>query len=300
MAGNYAYVVIAGVGYLCAVIDSKLAMSNLTVRVLVAIVGIPLVVAVIVTGGWLLAVFCALVSALGAGELYHMARAKGTVALTPIGIATAALIPLAMYAGGSAAIPPLMVAACLVVLMLQLVRGIHGAISTLGVTALGMLYPALLLVWLIPLRQWNPASELDGAWLVLALVTGIWICDTAAYFVGRAIGRRRLAPTVSPKKTWEGALAGGAASILWCTAVVPAVLAWGTPWLGAAIGAIIGSVGQIGDLAESVLKRDAGVKDSSAIIPGHGGVLDRFDSVIATAPVVYGLLVVLQWFSLVP
>ncbi len=275
-------------------------MTNLAQRVLVAVVGIPLVIATIVAGGWILAVLCALIAALGADELYRMARAKGVDAVSSVGIATAALIPLVHQSGWGIPIPALLTAACLVALLVHLRRGVGGALSAIGVTVLGMIYPSLFVFWLLPLRQWNPVTWLDGAWLLLAVITGIWICDTVAYFVGLSMGRRPLAPQISPKKTWEGAIAGGAASILWCSGVLPLLLSWGTIWLGALIGCIIATIGQMGDLAESLLKRDAGVKDSSAIIPGHGGILDRFDSLIATAPVVYGLLALGRWLNLVP
>ncbi len=275
-------------------------MTNLAQRVLVAVVGIPLMIATIVAGGWILAVLCSLIAALGADELYRMARAKGVDAISTVGIATAALIPLVHQSGWGIPIPALLTAACLVALLVHLRRGVEGALSALGVTVLGMIYPSLFVLWLLPLRQWNRVTWLDGAWLLLAVITGIWICDTVAYFVGLSRGRRPLAPIISPKKTWEGAIAGGAASILWCSIAVPLLLSWGTIWLGALIGCIIATIGQMGDLAESLLKRDAGVKDSSAIIPGHGGILDRFDSLIATAPAVYGLLALGRWLTLVP
>jgi phosphatidate cytidylyltransferase len=114
----------------------------------------------------------------------------------------------------------------------------------------------------------------------------IWAGDSAAYYGGRALGRRLLAPTVSPKKTVEGAIAGFVASV--AVGVIGGVYFLGEPWLNlAGISAVTAVVGQIGDLAESVLKRSAGVKDSSSILPGHGGILDRLDSIFFAAPVFY-------------
>ena len=111
--------------------------------------------------------------------------------------------------------------------------------------------------------------------LILLLVP-IWVGDVAALFVGRAVGRRLLAPKVSPKKTWEGAVANFVA----CTLAAVALVAFlGAPWwAGAAVGALAGLVGQVGDLLQSALKRIAGLKDSGGVLPGHGGVLDRLDS----------------------
>ncbi len=116
-----------------------------------------------------------------------------------------------------------------------------------------------------------------------------WIGDSAAYYVGRRFGKRKLAPTVSPKKTWEGAVASVAASaifgILYLRKFMPLV-----PWWEVAVMAIIGNIaGQLGDLTESAIKRGAGMKDSGNMLPGHGGMLDRVDSSLFALPVVYGI-----------
>jgi phosphatidate cytidylyltransferase len=136
---------------------------------------------------------------------------------------------------------------------------------------------------------WRFAVLLRNAspyWLMFALALS-WVGDIAAYYVGRAIGRHRLAPRVSPKKSWEGAAASVAASIvfgwLFLHAMLPQVPVW-----HAMILAGIGNVaGQVGDLAESAIKRGAGVKDSGTILPGHGGFLDRVDSTLFAMPVIY-------------
>jgi len=125
----------------------------------------------------------------------------------------------------------------------------------------------------------------DGPWLLLFALAITWANDTVAYFVGRAIGKHPLAPALSPKKTWEGAVAGVVASLLmgwlfslWLKAPVPHLLAM------AALGNV---AGQVGDLLESAYKRSAGVKDSGGLLPGHGGVLDRIDALILAIPVVW-------------
>jgi len=124
--------------------------------------------------------------------------------------------------------------------------------------------------------------------LILLLYVIIWSGDSAAYYGGRAFGRHLLAPKVSPKKTIEGAVAGLAGSVITGTAL--GVWLLGEPWLRlAGISALTAVVGQTGDLAESVLKRSAGVKDSSSILPGHGGILDRLDSLLFATPVFYWL-----------
>jgi len=126
-----------------------------------------------------------------------------------------------------------------------------------------------------------------GGYTVISILSIIWICDTAAYHTGVAIGRHKLFPRVSPNKTWEGAVAGFVAAILSALAARALVL----EYIGVAdaivLGCIVGVFGQVGDLFESTLKRDAGVKDSSNLLPGHGGVLDRFDSLLFVAPLAY-------------
>ncbi|RPI02221.1 MAG: phosphatidate cytidylyltransferase [Ignavibacteriae bacterium] len=126
-----------------------------------------------------------------------------------------------------------------------------------------------------------------GGYTVIAVFASIWMCDTAAYFAGSAFGKHRLFERVSPKKTWEGALFGFLFSIITMVASKILVLAYLSYLHAIVIGVLIGIFGQLGDLIESRFKRDAGVKDSSHIIPGHGGVYDRFDSLVYISPIVY-------------
>lgn len=153
-----------------------------------------------------------------------------------------------------------------------LVRGVtpqaRGALVASGF--LVIVPPALALAWL-------PARE------VLAVLVLVWIADTAAYFCGRAWGRRKLAPSISPGKTWEGAAGGvgGALAYAIILAAFTARLAW-APALAAAAALAVISI--VGDLFESAAKRQAGVKDSGALLPGHGGILDRIDSATAALP----------------
>ncbi len=126
-----------------------------------------------------------------------------------------------------------------------------------------------------------------GGYTVISLLVMIWICDSAAYYIGSAIGNHKLFQRASPNKSWEGAIAGFLFAII--TSIIAKFLLLNYLPLESAIiiGSIVGTFGQLGDLFESILKRDAGVKDSSLIIPGHGGVLDRFDSLIFVSPIVY-------------
>lgn len=131
-----------------------------------------------------------------------------------------------------------------------------------------------------------------GLALVLSIVLIVWLCDTAAYLAGSTIGHRKLAPHISPGKSIEGSLAGLVAAII---AGAVAFAAFGAErWqVGAAFGAVVGVAGQLGDLAESLMKRQAGVKDSGTLLPGHGGILDRIDALLFAFPA--ALLTVQAW-----
>lgn len=146
---------------------------------------------------------------------------------------------------------------------------------------------------------WRFATDLrgvqrEGVHLLFFALALNWIGDTAAYYVGRRFGRHRLAPVISPKKSWEGAIASAAASLLFGILYVGKVRPQ-IPWWDVAAMAIAGNVaGQFGDLAESALKRGAGVKDSGNILPGHGGMLDRVDSALFALPVLYGMYMLIS------
>ena len=155
------------------------------------------------------------------------------------------------------------------------------ALLNLSTTLFGVLYVSLFFGTLIGVR------EIGGGYMVMSMFVTIWICDSAAFHVGSSMGTHKLYPRVSPNKTWEGAVAGLIFAILTAVAARHFVLAF-LPMSGAiVIGVIVGTVGQMGDLVESLMKRDAGVKDSSTLIPGHGGAFDRFDSILLVAPCVY-------------
>jgi phosphatidate cytidylyltransferase len=154
---------------------------------------------------------------------------------------------------------------------------------------LWMLAPTIYLAWLashfVLLRDLPDGRE----WVLLVILT-VWITDSGAYFVGRAIGRHKLAPAVSPGKTWEGAIGGQVAGL---AALVGMSAAFGLDLpIGHAIilGLLVPFVGQVGDLAESALKRGLGIKDSSHLFPGHGGMVDRLDSLLFAGPTLYWYL----------
>lgn len=165
------------------------------------------------------------------------------------------------------------------------------ALTFTGAAYIGWLLSAFILLRQLdtPLRAGllAPLNIPPGAAWVFLVLAITWIQDSAAYFVGRSIGRTRMAPILSPKKTWEGFAGGLVASILTAAVAVP-LLGLPISLLSAAlIGAAAGIAGPLGDLGESLIKRQVGVKDSGTLIPGHGGILDRMDSLLFTAPVIY-------------
>lgn len=196
------------------------------------------------------------------------------------------------------------------VFLVELFRNKGSGVLNLGTTLLGCLYVSFFFGSLIGIRElFVPAdfpvyrffpgqgpgvtdetAAIIGRWggyTVITIFASIWCCDSAAYFAGRAFGRHKLFERVSPKKTWEGAIAGLVAAVAAFLVGRSMALPFLTLQEAVVCGVIVGVAGQLGDLTESLLKRDAGVKDSSAIIPGHGGVLDRFDSVMFVSPLLF-------------
>ena len=154
------------------------------------------------------------------------------------------------------------------------------ALQNMGATIVGIAYVILPWSFMIIIRT----REL-GAMFLITLFFCTWSCDVAAYFVGSNLGRNLLCEKVSPKKTWEGFIGGAAASFL-CGGILALIFSF-PPVPLLLMGLLCGIAGQLGDLGESVLKREAGVKDTGSIIPGHGGLLDRFDSILVNATLAF-------------
>ena len=277
--------------------------GNLLRRLAFSAVAIPAAVALIYLGGWPLAALLAVAGCLGVREVYDFGARLGIDPLRRSGMAAALLTPLATYwAKGSEvhfAEPALYLAAVWLIAVVALAawrRGPGGKpLAAVAVTVFGAVYAGSLPAFALVLRHPSgvgPSSWVGAALLLFPLAV-TWIGDTAAYAGGTAIGGPKLAPTLSPRKTWAGALAGLAFSLLAAGAYARWVLApAGRPvGLAAALamGAAIAVAGQVGDVSESVFKREVGLKDSSTLIPGHGGVLDRLDSLYFVLPVTAGL-----------
>ena len=279
-------------------------------RVAVAVVGIPLVLAALLVGGWLLGSVLAAVAVIATVELFRLAHAVRPYAV-PGTLASGMIVLLATAypTPVRAAVPMLAVLLILVLVTLAFsiwLRWPEGQpLEAVAVTLLGPLYLGCTLAFAMFLRH-LPASVSDSGaverWqatgFVLLPVASIWVGDSAAYFAGRAWGRRRLFPAASPGKTVVGGvagLAGSTAAGALIAALMPSAFqeAAVSVTTGALIGALLGVVAPIGDAAKSVLKREAGVKDSGRLLPGHGGFLDRVDSLLFAFPVTYAVFLLL-------
>jgi phosphatidate cytidylyltransferase len=271
---------------------------NLAQRIGFAAVAIPLALGVVWYGGWLLVALVALIAVLGTRELYGLFQRAGSRAIDAAGLVAAAVLPPTVYlavARDNAAVAaawPFAVALWVMLVMtaaLATRQPTERPLETVATTVFGVCYTGALPAFLIGLRHAEYAERSwAGASLVFFPLVVTWVCDTAAMFAGRTIGGPKLAPTVSPGKTRVGAVAGVIGALL----VAPCFALWIFPAVGVAaplaalllIAAVLSVVGQVGDLVESLFKREAGVKDSSHLIPGHGGVLDRFDSLYFVVP----------------
>jgi phosphatidate cytidylyltransferase len=274
-------------------------MSNLTVRVLVAVVAIPLILAACYLGGPYFFLFTTALIVMSANEFYSLAKAKDIEPSAVLGITSAGVFNAIVYSTGLGPAIDFLVVILLVAMMSELAKkrteGVSGVFANVGTTYTGIIYIGLFGGMLTAIRQRVGIENVlrndreAGLFMAAVLVT-IWICDSAAYFAGTGMGKHKMSKFVSPNKSWEGAVAGFifavAASVAAHYLILPAL-----PLRAAlGMGVIVGTFGQAGDFAESLFKRDAGVKDSSGLIPGHGGVFDRFDSLIFAAPLIYLLL----------
>jgi phosphatidate cytidylyltransferase len=275
-------------------------VSELTRRIIFAVIAAPVAIAIVYVGDWALAILLSVLAALAAWELYRIARESGSLPLEPAGIGLAALLPIAVHAQRlglyTLSLTTLVALALLLFASAIWLRGPAGKpLASVAITAFGVMY-ASLFSYIYALRYHDYAvGARAGTALVLLPVLLTWVTDIGAYVFGRTFGRKKLIPSISPGKTVEGAVGGLGLAIVICLIYVRFILMpyaqLGLTIQGAVLFAILISVAaQTGDLAESLLKREGGVKDSSRIIPGHGGILDRFDSLLFVMPIAFLLL----------
>ncbi len=237
-------------------------------------------------GGWYFGAIVVLIALAAQHEFYAMLQKGGSPAWNVAGFLLGGLLILSPL--WKAAIPLGVLLVVGMVVWTVFASGANPAHYLAG-TLVGAVYPAGLLGYMLALRvaQGPRVGNMEAFYLLLTLFLLIWATDIMAYFVGRGLGRHPLAPTISPKKTWEGAI-GGALGAMGVAVVLKITL---LPFLGwphlVVLALICGVISQLGDLAESRIKRAVSVKDSGTLLPGHGGVLDRFDAMILAAPVMY-------------
>ncbi len=248
----------------------------------------------------------ALLSLIGTKELYNAVRKQGGQPSEFLGILACVAFQLsAWFQNGqkfAPYLPALLLLLVITTLLTELGKRRPKPIVTIGTTLLGAVYVGWLFSYLTLLHGMQPgmirfsganipllippiAHTTPGEWLVIFVSACTWMCDTGALFAGQAFGQHKLAPNVSPGKTWEGSVGGVLTSLLTGAALgywlhLPMVHALG-------LAALCAVAGQVGDLCESALKRDLGVKDFGTVLPGHGGILDRIDSMLFSAPLAY-------------
>jgi phosphatidate cytidylyltransferase len=267
------------------------SLSSLTQRILSLLVLVPLAVLGIFFGGWVLTIFVAAIVCLAGWELDSIFRKGDFKPSRLLLIIGAPALVIARQWGGFPASDGVLALLILIIMTLHTVafeKGTNSAAVDFCITLGGVLYLGWLGSYIISLRNIP-----NGLWWSLLVLPAISFADGGAYLIGRALGRHKMAPVLSPKKTWEGYLGGILVSI-----PLSALLAWFwsyqsstlQPWHGALIGLIMATIAPMGDFGESMLKRQFGVKDSSNLIPGHGGFLDRIDSFLWAGVLGYYLI----------
>jgi len=260
---------------------------SLAKRMTVAIWGIPLLVVCTLVGGLLFLALILTAHWLIVREFCRLAQKKGFPANPAIPTAFGSLLIIALYFEFWWAIPFL----AALLLLTEVVRKDNQPFHRLGLYALSWLYISLFLSCMVLIRQHGGPRHLDGAVWILLMLTTTWICDTAAYWGGSKWGKSRLHSKASPNKTVAGFVFGAVAGLIWAAAWTQLPGIRYTVIDGIALGIIVGFVGQAGDLVESMYKRAADVKDSSDFLKGHGGVLDRFDSLLFASPVLLAYII---------
>jgi phosphatidate cytidylyltransferase len=250
-------------------------------RVLTAAIGLPLVVAITYQGGWLFTSAVAIVAAISFDEFLNISAIDRTDRVGRWFLPFGAAVTASFFLGSEWIVATLAIS-ILVLMSMTLASPVSVARNRVMGAAAGLVYTCLLPGFLIMLTS-NA---------VLVLLGVVWAGDSAAYYGGRAFGRHRLAAVISPKKTAEGAVVGTVASLIVGIVLARVLIdesSRGSLWVFGIVVLATAVAAQLGDLTESSIKRSAGIKDSSALLPGHGGMLDRIDSLLFAAPVFYFL-----------
>lgn len=249
------------------------------------LIGVAFIGSSVFLGPWGLAIVISVVASAAAAEFFGILRRERRLPNELFGLGAVALMPIAAAARGleglTAVVSFIVIASLLWHLSFRQVRA-----SDTAVTVFGVVYVGFTMAHLVLIRQLDAGTE-----LALATVASVWANDTFAYLVGSSLGRHKMAPHISPNKSWEGFAAGTVfTTAVWVAVAFLADTGLSVGWL-ALVGVAASMAAVVGDLAESRLKREAAIKDSGSLLPGHGGFLDRFDSMILVSIVSYYMLV---------
>jgi len=265
-------------------------MKNITIRIAVAAVGIPLLLIFIRHSTATLSTVIILLQSIGLWEWSRLSRLREHH--VPV-VGTAAVV-LALdgvvFSSGQNGWIAVFIAALAFLFLWEVFRRSRKPLADLSFALLFVFYVGLSFALWYPLQTMAEAVRFAPMGAVILLLVSTWVCDTAAYFVGSTLGKHKLFPAASPNKTIEGFIAG-----LVFTTVVPLAAA-GLGWIHLrtldylVLPLMVGIAGQLGDLLESLMKREAQINDSSALLPGHGGILDRFDSLLISSPILFSYL----------
>jgi len=266
-------------------------MSNMTTRTIVGFLLGPLVLLCIYFGGWILFGLVTLISIIATWEAFMMLKTKSISTNFTLGLWLAILIPLS-FINRKVEFSLLFVISVFIIALFELFRNKENPIQNTASTLFFSGYIGIGIGSFLGIRELLQIQLYDNsfAWLTIAIIFSLWMCDSFAYFGGKLMGRTKLFPRISPNKTWEGSIWGFIASVLFMylfykfSPMNQLPINYNEVIV---IGILIGMFGQIGDLVESMFKRDSGVKDSSHLIPGHGGFFDRFDSLIFVSPLIF-------------
>ncbi len=267
--------------------------QQLAQRLMTAAVGVPAAIVFSLVGGWGFLIVMNFVLGVGLYEFYRMMECKGIRPYKTVGILAGLGVSWYVYFREGVFSSLFVTVVLALVMVLELFRRDGElAVFHISTTVLGVFYVAWFGSHIILLRQLGETSPWGdvGGWFVILAFALAWMSDTGAYFIGSAIGKTKLLPRVSPHKTLEGALGGLVLAVVTAFVARLTFAPFFTVWDALALGLISGVAGTLGDLVESLMKRDVKIKDTSRALPGHGGMLDRFDSVLFVAPFVYYFL----------
>lgn len=267
----------------------------LRTRVIVAAILLPIGLALIYIGGWAFSGFVTIIVGLAAWEYGRIFRGSELQPSLVIAVAGAAGLALGRAWNGFDSAPILFSAILITAMIYHMVtyeRGRDQAGTDFAITISAAFYIGWLGAYLISIR-----SLPEGFWWLLLVLPIVWLADSGAYFIGRAFGKRKLSPRLSPKKTWEGYLGGVVFGTLGAVGLAYLWQIWAgsefsiTYLQAGMLGLLLSTITTLGDLGESMIKRQSGVKDSSNLIPGHGGVFDRIDSWLWAALIGYYFII---------